>query len=164
MEQANKAVQRWKNRSGVERRRTLGTERDLYQAKFLKNVTALGLQRPATSNAITRKWHFVPVSNSGYYRRLSCFASWMACPSLRIPSLRSDRSTQKQRWCQWRVACPPRMAGSWQKPQSCACHLPVKSRRNWFSFTRTPASRQIRASAGVTRGFKKPTREHADLW
>ena len=49
--------------------RTLGTERDLHQAKFLKNVTALGFQRPATSNAITRKWHLVPVSNSGYLRR-----------------------------------------------------------------------------------------------
>ena len=56
MEQANKAVQRWKNRSWVERRRTLGTERDLYQAKFLKNMTALGLHRPATSNANNGTW------------------------------------------------------------------------------------------------------------
>ena len=61
----------------------LGTEKDLHQAKFRKNVTALGLHRPATSNAITRKWHLVPVSNSGYLRCLSCSASWMACPCLR---------------------------------------------------------------------------------
>ena len=40
MEQACKAVQRWKNRSWVERRRTQGTEGDLYQAKFCKNAGA----------------------------------------------------------------------------------------------------------------------------
>ena len=83
MEQASKAVQRWKKIGWVEWRRTLGTERDLYQAQFRKNVRALGLHRPATTNAITRKWHLVPVSNSGYLRRLSCSASWMACPCLR---------------------------------------------------------------------------------
>ena len=33
MEQANKAVQRWKNSKYVERRKTLGTERDLNFAK-----------------------------------------------------------------------------------------------------------------------------------
>ena len=41
-----------------------------------------------------------------------------------------------------------------------------KSRSNWFSFTRAPASRQMRAtqiSAGVPRGFSRPTREQADL-
>ena len=65
MEQASNVFQRWKNRRRVERRRTLGTERDKYHAKFLKNVTALGLHHPATSNAITRKWHLVPVSTQG---------------------------------------------------------------------------------------------------
>ena len=40
MEQACKAVQRWKNRSWVERRRTQGTEGDLCQAKFCKNAGA----------------------------------------------------------------------------------------------------------------------------
>ena len=48
-EQASRAVHRWKNRSWVEQRRTLGTERDLYQAKFRKNMTAQGLHRPSTS-------------------------------------------------------------------------------------------------------------------
>ena len=41
------------------------------------------------------------------------------------------------------------------------------SESNWFSFTRAPASRQMRAtqiSAGVPRGFNRPTREQADLW
>ena len=170
MEQASKAVHRWKNRSWVERRRTLGTERDLYQAKFRKNVTVLGLHRPATSNAITRKWHLVPVSNSGHLRRLSCSASWMACPCLR--PLAAPRPVNAETTVVSMTTCLPPQNGRLLAMTSIlrwssACATTLRSRSNWFSFTRALASRKIRAmhtSAGVPRGFRRPTREHADLW
>ena len=91
MEQASKTVQRWKNRS---------------EGPWARRETALGLHRPATSNAITRKWHLVPVSNSGYLRRLSL--GGLPC------NPRSDLSTQRRRWCQWRLACLRRMEGRWR--------------------------------------------------
>ena len=55
---------RWKKSNCVERRKTLGTDRDLNQARFCKKVTAVTLHRPATSNAITSKWHRLPLTNS----------------------------------------------------------------------------------------------------
>ena len=55
-----------------------------------------------------KRWHLVPLSNLGYLRPRGWPA--LACD----PSPRPDLSTQRRRWCQWRLACLPRMEVRWR--------------------------------------------------
>ena len=75
-------------------------------------------------------------------RRLSCSAWWMAC------SPRPDPSTQRRQWCQWRLACLPQngrpLAMTSIRRWSSVGVTMLRSRSNWFSFTR--------ADSGHARG------------